>query len=103
MGREDQHRKADRAKMLLAYGFLGATKDDYLTSQRYSCGADPYRMASLNPDFVRLPKAEDDEIDESRSTLARGEYLTSAGIMEDGKSPFKAKRLQQRKMSYTDP
>jgi hypothetical protein len=62
MARLEQHRTNDRKKMLLQTGFLGATKEDYLSQARYSCGADPYRMSSLNPDFVRIPKAEDDEL-----------------------------------------
>jgi hypothetical protein len=77
MNRLDQHRSSDRSKMMTHNGILGATKDNYLNQERYSCGENPYVMASLNPEFVRVPKAEDDELPEDpafNTVLTGGEF-----------------------------
>lgn len=65
MNRLDQHRSCERKEWMTANGILGATRDDYLTQIVNNTGKNPYVMQSINPDFVRVPKAEDDELPDS--------------------------------------
>lgn len=53
------HKQDEKDKFISPRGFVGAASDNYNNQAKYKNGEDPYRMISLNPEFVRISKGED--------------------------------------------